>query len=90
MDVDFVKPLFHRGVIDFVLGIGEMSRCSRQATWHPSGGNDTDVAIVINQVRPDQQLLRLLVDHPVGGRAADAVREGVDAIVRINLKKLVG
>jgi hypothetical protein len=48
-----------------------------------------DVALRVDEVGPDDELLRFLVDHPVGVRAADALRPHVEAHVRPDSVELV-
>ena len=90
VDIDLVDRPLHVIKIDEVGRVGEMPHHRRHAAHelvlHVAR---THVALRVDEVGADDELLRLLVDHPVGMRAADALRPHVEAHVWGNGVELV-
>lgn len=72
VDIDFVEAFLHGGVVNFVGGIGEVAGDAGEATGHVFGLDDADVAVFVDEVEADEELVGLGVDHAVGVGAADA------------------
>jgi hypothetical protein len=80
-DIHFVEPLLHRGDVDLAGRIGEMAGDGGEPARHRRGGNRADAAAVVDHMRTNEELPRLVVDHPIGGRAADAL--GSDGAAKV-------
>ena len=74
VDIDLIKAVFHRGEVDLIYWVGQVARVTRVSTGHEFRRNDAHFAVRIDEVRPDDELLRLYMNHPVRGRTADAFR----------------
>ena len=77
VDVHLIQPLLHGGVVRLVFGIRKVTRNSSEPPRHLVGcqRNHPHILLLIHQIRTNQQLLRLRVNHPVGRRPADAALE---------------
>ena len=73
-DVDFVEAVFHRGEVDLVRGFRQVTGVAGVAAGHEFRRDDTHLALRADEVRSDDQLIGLLVDHAVRRGAADAFR----------------
>ena len=73
-DVHFVEAVLHRGEVDLVRRVREMAGVTGVAAGHELRRDDAHLAVGADEVRPDDQLIGLLVDHAVRRRAADAFR----------------
>src|SRR5687767_14085600 len=51
-----------------------MPRVTGRSAKHLFVGDNTDVALSVDRIRSDEQLLRLAVNETIRGRAADALR----------------
>ena len=88
-DIDLVEAVFHRGEVDLVRRVGQVAGVAGQAAGHELRRDDADRAVRPDEVRPDDELVRFLVDHAVGRRAADAFRAHDLPQVRGDLVELV-
>ena len=71
-DVDLIEAVFHRGVINLIRRVSQVTGVAGQATGHELRRDHTDVSFGADEVGSNDQLIRFLVDHAVGRRAADA------------------
>ena len=69
--VEFVKPRLHRGDIDLAGRIDQVPRRTSKSPGHLSWRHDANIPLRVNYLRPDKQLVRLAVDHPVCVCSAD-------------------
>jgi hypothetical protein len=67
-----------------------MAGHARESTGHAVVGNRADAAPRIDRMRPDEELPRLGVNHPIGRRAADALRPDDSTEIGRDLVELVG
>ena len=77
--INFVEPLFHCGDVELVGGVVEVAGGGGESAGHRLRVENADIAVLVDEVGADVELLRLLVDHPVGRGAAD--RFGADDLV---------
>ena len=86
VDIDLVETFLHGRVVDLVLRVGQMPGVTREPAWHHPGRNDANVPFLVDEVRPDEQLPGLLVDHPIGWGPAHALRLHEDVVAVIDLE----
>jgi hypothetical protein len=87
--VDLVESLLHRGIIDLVGRIREMAGVARGPAVHLAVGNDAHVAVRVDCVRADEELLRFAVNEAVRRGAAYALGPHDLPQVRRDLVELV-
>ena len=80
VDIDLVKALLHGGRVNLVGGIGEMAGIAGGAAEHGRKRNRADLALGVDGVGADEELLGFAVNEAVGGSAADAL--GVDRLAQ--------
>jgi len=76
-DIDAVKALLHRGDVDLVGRIGQVPRGAGQSSGHRLGRQHTHVAVFVDEVGSDAELLALQMDHAVGRSAAHTLGANV-------------
>ena len=74
VDVDLIQTIFHRGEVDLIYWVSQVAGVARVPTRHEFRRDHAHLSIRIDEVGPNDELLRLHVNHPVRGRAADAFR----------------
>ena len=73
VDVDRIKAFLHGRNVDFVSGVFQVSGRAGVTAGHLGIGDCPDLSFFIDEIRPDAQLSRLLVDHAVGRCTSDAL-----------------
>ena len=74
VDVDLIQAVFHRGEVDLIYWVSQVAGVARVPTRHEFRRDHAHLSIRIDEVGPNDELLRLHVNHSVRGRAADAFR----------------
>ena len=69
--VEFVEAGLHRRDIDLVRGIRQVPRRTGEASRHLRGRDDAHFALRVDDIRANQQLVRLAMDEAVCGSAAN-------------------
>ena len=87
--IDLVKPLFHRGVVDFVPRIGEVPGIRSKPPEHIRRLDHTNFFRGINEIGTDQQLIGFAVYHPIGRRPTNAAFENDFFKIRSDLIQLI-
>ncbi len=72
--VDLIEPFLHRGVVKFVRRILQVPGVAGRATEHLLVRDHAHVALRVDRIGADEELLRFAVDEAIGRRAADAFR----------------
>ena len=88
-DVDLIQAVLHRSEVDLVRGVRQVTSVAGEAAGHEFRRDDAHFTLGADEVRPDDELVRLLMDHAVGGRAADAFQPHDLSQVRRDLVELV-
>ena len=89
VDVHLIERPLHVEDVDLVGRLGQVPGGGGHPAGHLLGRDGADGPLGVDEVRPDDQLLRLLVDHPVGRRAADALGAGDALQVGVDFVQLV-
>ena len=89
LHIDLVEAFLHRGVVDLARGIGEVPRIAGESAWHDARWDDSHLPLCVDDVWPDEKLLRFLMDHAVRRRAANAFRSHDLFQLRRDLVELV-
>ena len=71
-DIHLVEAVLHGREVDLVRRVREVTGVAGVAAGHELRGDDPHRAVRADEIRPDDQLVRLLVDHAVRRRAPDA------------------
>ena len=96
IDVYFVDAFLHGHRVYLVRGVKEVSGARGETAVEVrravvvDGLHHANVALLVDCVRPDEELVRLLVDESVRGRAADRLGANDARHVGLYLVKLVG
>ena len=85
VDVGFPDRAFHVDVVNHVLRIGQVPRDRGDADRHVLRRDRSHVALRVDQVMSDQQLVRFLVDHSPRRRAADAFGVNRHRLLKIRI-----
>jgi hypothetical protein len=89
LHVHLVQQPFHVEVQHLLFRLGQMPRRGGVPAEHDVVRDRPDVALGIDGIGSDEQLVRLAVDHAVGRRAADALGADRHVQVRVDLVELV-
>ena len=89
VDIDLVKAFFHRGVINFVRWIGQMSGISSGSAVHFFVRNGAHPALRVDGVEADEELLRFAVNETIGRGTTNALRAGGQPKRGVNFIQLI-
>src|SRR5690606_38327583 len=72
LNINFIKTFFHGSYENFFVRLRQMSSQAGVPSWGLFIWDNPYVPIFVNSIGTYKQLVALCVDHPVGGRAANA------------------